>query len=67
MKKLKPCPFCGQRETNNATLRFEENYGNGTPEDYWCFISCGKCLTEGPASKSHSAAARKWNKRMPIC
>ena len=63
MKTLKPCPFCGQPETKDAKLMFEESQPISPQDEYWCYIACGQCLTEGPAAKSHSAAVRKWNHR----
>jgi Lar family restriction alleviation protein len=60
---MKPCPFCGEQERNDYALIVVDDPGNGTRDDYWCYVSCFRCLTEGPAAKSRSAAVRKWNIR----
>ena len=51
LKRLKPCPFCGEKKLEIMT---------GEDENYW--VVCKKCLAEGPTSNL-SSVIYVWNKR----
>lgn len=51
--KLKPCPFCGEK--NNLT------YDGLLSEIYW--IRCGECCATGPTKDTMEEAIKEWNSR----
>jgi hypothetical protein len=63
---LSPCPFCGagyrppEDCTVNGVQLQEEGYDDGSSLFY---VSCGTCVTEGPAGGTTMQAAEKWNRR----
>ncbi len=55
-EQLKPCPFCGGRETSVCE------------RDNLHFVMCDNCTAEGPAMEgvqSRLDAAKEWNRRTP--
>jgi len=55
MKKLKPCPFCG--EERRVKVYFDEI-------QQWWFAVCDRCQVLIMAT-SEAAAIRRWNRRTP--
>lgn len=53
MKRLKPCPFCGETPTHS----------NGNDEDGVCWVSCPGCLMHMGLSKTIKEAISAWNTR----
>jgi Lar family restriction alleviation protein len=54
-KKLKPCPFCGHINHNEAITWqiYHQEY----------FVTCYKCKSRGPSKKVFEKAITAWNKR----
>jgi len=55
MKDLKPCPFCGKSEHEDAQLQ------PFTPEHY---VRCQNCGAYGPWADTIKGARELWNKRI---
>lgn len=51
MSELKPCPFCGSKET--ILMKLSKG---------WTII-CNRCAVEGPYKKFKNHAIKAWNKR----
>lgn len=54
MSELKPCPFCGERETLKPW--------QADAIEYWTVI-CESCVAEGPTSITEAEAIAAWNAR----
>lgn len=52
---IKPCPFCGSRETQVDQL--------GNEERPFFVVSCRKCEAEGPIARAEDRAVEAWNTR----
>lgn len=52
-EKLRPCPFCGRKDLDDAIVA-------GTPEEY--FVGCPTC-NFGFIRPSRDAVVKKWNRR----
>jgi Lar family restriction alleviation protein len=53
MIKLKPCPFCGEKE------EFAYGFSESGGVFVWCFI----CDCRGPESSTKKEAIAEWNRR----
>ena len=51
-KRLKPCPFCGNKKIEYSGLAANYRY-----------IECEDCGAAGPVASSNEAAAKLWNAR----
>ena len=62
MDKLKPCPFCGARETDTNKAGWRMVYM--IESRYGCFeVYCRKCGATGALKDSMRAAKMAWNRR----
>ena len=53
--ELKPCPFCGEKEYLNVSLKSSL---------YFTKAVCNECGAGGPNSSSAELAIEAWNKRV---
>ena len=60
MDNLKPCPFCGEKETDTAGLCKTKSILAGSIIYY---VSCYKCLARGPWSLYKKPITKMWNRR----
>lgn len=57
--ELKPCPFCGRRD---SVMIEEHNYGNG---DFGFFVICEWCGSRSGICPSINDSMEAWNTRAP--
>ena len=55
-ENLKPCPFCGRKDT----LHFDRYKSN---DSWWGYIECTECIATGPVAKLKKDAVEAWNRR----
>jgi Lar family restriction alleviation protein len=53
-KKLKPCPFCGNKEPMLLG-------SNNDPPSFW--VACLKCSADMKLKKKEKSAIKAWNRR----
>lgn len=61
MKKLKPCPFCG--EVGALEVREEEHFCGCPGKNKWKSVYCPPCGTTGPSHCRKDQAVKAWNWR----
>jgi len=64
MENLKPCPFCGtkQSDVNEVNMPMLEFAFTEHPDEK-AKVACRKCEIYGPEDITESLAAKAWNKR----
>jgi Lar family restriction alleviation protein len=58
-KKLKPCPFCGNKSQYLLAIPFDSRYGNKAK-----YVCCIECHAQGALAKTEKEAIAAWNKRV---
>jgi Lar family restriction alleviation protein len=61
MAKLKPCPFCGNRDVTLWPMDTDTEFPWHSP---YCEI-CGATIMETVTGKNTKAQIKAWNKRRP--
>lgn len=61
-EELKPCPFCGLKEGENAYMVGYSLYLDDSPEGGYC-VACPSCKTKGPYANTVDATIKDWNRR----
>lgn len=59
MTELKPCPFCGSK---NTACSFYTTHTEGMEDHY--YIGCKNCGANGSRGKSEEEAIEAWNRRV---
>jgi hypothetical protein len=70
--KLMHCPFCGESEDLNVVADFSNNEvtAGARFQSFVFFVTCGRCVAEGPSAESTDKAVAKesaindWNNRL---
>ena len=54
MDKLKPCPFCGGKDTGTLTTSYD---------GYWYAVFCENCMAQTRKCRQEKDAIEAWNRR----
>ena len=52
--KLKPCPFCGGKDTGTLTTSYD---------GYWYAVFCENCMAQTRKCRQEKDAIEAWNRR----
>lgn len=55
MHKLKPCPFCGGKDSGMLTTSYD---------GYWFAVFCENCMVQTRKCRQEKDAIEAWNRRM---
>lgn len=62
MGELKPCPFCGAKETDTNRAGWKQLYVERSKHDCY-MVLCAKCGSSTSSKDTERAARMAWNRR----
>lgn len=57
MVKLKPCPFCGGKDSGILTTSYD---------GYWFAVFCENCMAQTRKCRQEKDAVEAWNRRIVL-